>query len=416
MIPLEIFDYSKATKIDMQVTKYVNTNLASIVRVVLDYLNDNGGFNMDGFLPRDYLDRKPDECRRLVDELHEMITSDSLRTYYIKPKYQYLLYTILAWWGDCADDESDLLNPLDSELLKEIQNEESYITEEDSNYVLDYITSFDSYDYICFSDYDFLPSQLTSMVSLYLEEPNLFNVCRPDVNLDDYLDLMPCDLRELYLENKQNINMVSDAIDIEQGVVFLIMHALHNLEKRVVEIEKRDEVEISNDIYSHLNLILKYKYNLETTREATIGRSMKRLGETDLYIYKSEDNHIEDYAIIENKIINNNFTEQYQQLLGYLNQNFKFGITISINKNLKLAHAFNYIKEELDDLKETDKLFKITSVVTPYSKFPYLIRSTHIIPEDPAREMSIYHIILNLYDKERKEIAIKARKKGMKKT
>lgn len=416
MIPLEIFDYSKVTKIDMKVTKYVNANLASIVQVVIDYLNDNGGFDMDGFLPRDYLERKPDECRRLVDELHEMITSDSLRTYYIKPKYQYLLYTILSWWGDCVDDESDLLNLLDGELLKEIENEESYITEEDSNYVLSYITSYDSYDYICFSDYDFLPSQLTSMVSLYLVEPNLFKVYRPDVNLDNYLDLMPCDLRELYLENKQDINMVSEPIDMEQGVVFEFMSVLHDLEQRVVEIVKRDEVEISNDIYGHLNRILKVKYNLEATREMTIGRAKKKLGETDLYIYKSENNFKEEYAIAELKIMNNNFAKQYQQLLGYLNQNFRFGITISINNTLKLADALTYIQEELYKLKENFMLIKITSICIPHSEFPYLIKSTHIIPEDPAREMSIYHMILNLYDKERKEVAKKARQDVTKKS
>ena len=52
--------------------------------------------------------RKPQECRNIINELYEIVCSKSIRDF-IKPKYEYALYSILCWWEECADDESDLI-------------------------------------------------------------------------------------------------------------------------------------------------------------------------------------------------------------------------------------------------------------------------------------------------------------------
>lgn len=413
MIPLELFDYTKYKEVDMLVTKYVNKNLEAIIRVLIDILNDDCDFDLEGFLPRDYLERKPKECRKLVDELYELVKSDVLRDY-IKPKYEYLLYTIISWWDDIVDKEEDLLpNALEGELLSKIENEESYISEHGGNYVLRQITSFESYYYICFYDHDFLPDQLTKMVTIYLRNSEFFNAFFPSVDLNDYIDLMPCDLRELYLDKCKELseNDVMEELEMGDLIVCEILYCLQSLESRVVEIENRDEVEISNDIYDSLTRILKYRFGIECTREMTIGRANKKLGETDLYLYKNDKISKQHIAIIENKYIIN-FQSQYQQLLGYLNQNFKFGVTISINKEMKLEDAFRKVERELNAIRETDNDFKIIRIYRPYKEFPYVIKSHHIIPEDSTREMPVYHLILNLYDLERKKIAKRARNKS----
>lgn len=41
------------------------------------------------------------------------------------------------------------------------------------------------------------------------------------------------------------------------------------------------------------------------------------------------------YAVLENKYIEK-FTNQYNQLRGYLNPDFKFGITLSMNREMSL--------------------------------------------------------------------------------
>jgi hypothetical protein len=410
MIPLELLDYSRYKEIDIKVTRYVNKNLEMIIRVLLDILNDDPYFDLDSFFPRDYLQRKPKECRKLVDELYELIRSDVLRDY-IKPKYEYLLYTIIQWWDECVDDEEQLLpHKLDQELLAEIESEESYITDDGENFILCQITSYDTYYYICFFDHDFLPEQLSKMITVYVRDPLLFEGFFPAVNLSEYEELMPCDLRELFIEKRNSYNNIPiELVNTEDEIIFEVVSVLQMLETRIVEIEKRDEVEISNDIYTALSRVLKVKFGLESTREMTIGRAKKKLGETDLYIYKNDSTYKRHYAIIENKY-SDKFTSQYQQLLGYLNQNFKFGITISINKTLNLEVGIKKIVDKLEEFKIQDKTFKITKICKPFKEFPYVVKSKHIIPEDSKKEMPIYHLVLNLVDSDRVKVAGEARK------
>lgn len=412
MIPIELFDYSNYREIDIQVTKYVNKNLETIIRVLLDILNNDCDFDLEGFFPRDFLERKPEECRRLVDELYELIESDILRDY-IKPKYEYLLYAIISWWDDIIDEEDDLLPiKLKDEQINKIKNEEAYISENGENYILKQITCFESYYYICFQDHDFLPRQLSMMVSIFLRNNDLFNIHFPSTVLRDYVDLMPCDLRELYFDRAKELSYSNTSTansEIEQ-IVLEILYVLQDIETRVVENEKKGEVEISNDIYSSLNRALKWGFGLDCTREMTIGRANKKLGETDLYLYKNDKEKKQHYAIIENKNISG-FETQYKQLLGYLNYNFKFGVTISINKKMNFQDALSKVNTIIESIKATYDKFKITRIDKPYREFPYVIRSYHIIPEDTKKEMPIYHLILNLNDTERKMIAKQARKK-----
>ncbi|MBR9649482.1 hypothetical protein [Clostridium tyrobutyricum] len=51
MIPLDLFDNADMTDLDRNITKYVNSNVACIIRVLLDLLEDNNGFTLEDFLP-----------------------------------------------------------------------------------------------------------------------------------------------------------------------------------------------------------------------------------------------------------------------------------------------------------------------------------------------------------------------------
>lgn len=404
MISLDTLAYGENYQLDIKITEYVNENLATIVRVLLDYLNNDPEFGMDGFLPRDYLMRKPIECRCLVDELYEIILSSALRDY-INPKYEYLLYTILQWWEDCSDDPSELIpNPINNDLFSLIVNDPYYKTDDGENFILKEIQNYESYYYLCFHDHDFLPSQLGNMLTIFLRNEELFSMIFPGVNLIDYIDLMLVDLREQYLGRLQPYPSLSTKIapiDIEEGVVMEFYNILRKFQMRVVEFRDRSETEISNDIHDSIAEVLKHKYNLEITREFPMGRAIKTLGETDLYIYGDED-----YAIVESKYIEN-FLDQYKQLLGYLNHYFHFGITISINKKYNLQHAIKIIKEKLNSF--IDDNFKLVSVTD--LELQYVFKSVHIIPEDNAKHMPVYHFVFHLNDAERERIAKQARTK-----
>ena len=395
LIQIDIVDYENLSDLGLRITKYVNSNLRDIVRSLLDILELDQEFDLDGFFPRDYLMRKPQECRNSVYELYEIICSTNIRDF-IKPKYEYLLYSILDWWEKCADNEDDLIiNPVDDSLIKDLDND-------DGQENLKWIQDFQKYYNICFQNHDFLPEQLNDMVLLYLNNPKLLEMAF-QINLDDYLDLMECDLRDRYLEKRYEKN--SDfCSSLSEKIVMELISVIKRFQKRIVHFEKRDEVEITADIQDAVTGPLNSKYNVLIAGEFTIGRANKKLGETDLYIYAEKDGYVTDYAVLENKYIEN-FTKQYEQLMGYLNQDFKFGITLSLNRKMSLKEGFDKIENDLKRMKGTYQPTKIKRIG---GENTLMIISEHIVPET-ENTMKVYHLIFQLNDKERKEIAALAR-------
>ena len=395
LIQIDIVDYENLSDLGLRITKYVNSNLRDIVRSLLDILELDQEFDLDGFFPRNYLMRKPQECRNSVYELYEIICSTNIRDF-IKPKYEYLLYSILDWWEKCADNEDDLIiNPVDDSLIKDLDND-------DGQENLKWIQDFQKYYNICFQNHDFLPEQLNDMVLLYLNNPKLLEMAF-QINLDDYLDLMECDLRDRYLEKRYEKN--SDfCSSLSEKIVMELISVIKRFQKRIVHFEKRDEVEITADIQDAVTGPLNSKYNVLIAREFTIGRANKKLGETDLYIYAEKDGYVTDYAVLENKYIEN-FTKQYEQLMGYLNQDFKFGITLSLNRKMSLKEGFDKIENDLKRMKGTYQPTKIKRIG---GENTLMIISEHIVPET-ENTMKVYHLIFQLNDKERKEIAALAR-------
>lgn len=167
-----------------------------------------------------------------------------------------------------------------------------------------------------------------------------------------------------------------------------LLSVLKRFQKRIADFENRDEVQITADIQDAVAGILNSKYELHISREFTMGRAIKKLGETDLYIYSEKNGHIIDYAVLENKYIEN-FTNQYNQLMGYLNQNFKFGITLSMNKNMTLESGFDKIEIELRAIKGNFRPVKIEKIGEGYT---LMIVSEHIVPETGHR-MKVYKVI-----------------------
>ena len=369
MIQIDIVDYDNLSSLGMRITKYVNSNLRDIVRVLIDILETDPEFDLDGFFPRDYLMRKPQECRNAVNELYEIICSKNIRDF-IKPKYEYLLYAILCWWEDCTDDEDDLIiNPIDDELKRDLNND-------DGKNSLKLIQDFEEYYYICFQD-----------------------------NPDDYIDLMECDLRDRYLETQSEKNR-GLCNSLSENIVMELISVIKRFQKRIVHFENRDEVEITADIQDAIAGSLNSKYDLHISREFTMGRAIKKLGETDLYIYAEKDGHVTDYAVLENKYIEN-FTNQYNQLMGYLNPNFKFGITLSMNREMSLKKGFDEIENKLKSIKGDFQPIRIQRIG---ERDTLMITSEHIVPETGNR-MKVFHMIFQLNDKERKEAAASARKR-----
>lgn len=198
---------------DLKVTKYVNQNLQTIIKTLIEYLEDDNGFTSEDFLPSNNLRISDKVWLELVNDLYYAISSDTIRDF-MKPKYEYLLYVILEWWSDCTDDVNDLIPvKLDASLIDEINIK--YTSENGKNYVLSKITDYEEYYYFIFNDFDFLPNNLEKMLLIYLEFPSFFEMLYQDVDLDEYYELMPKDLQERY-DEKRKLAIKDEIINIEQ--------------------------------------------------------------------------------------------------------------------------------------------------------------------------------------------------------
>ena len=403
MIQIELVGYDYIlSEVDLQVTKYVNKNLQDIIRVLIDMLENDPEYGLEDFFPRDYLTRKPEECRNTINELYEIICSRMIRDY-MKPKYEYLLYMILKWWKDCTDNEEDLLpNRVDNDLASKLEELEQLD-------VLEEIQDFDQYFVICFQDLDFLPDTLNQMVMIYLQNPAKLSLLLNYDDLDDYVDLMDCDLRERYLEVRTVQKKQQTQLSNAENVVKELLDLLNKYQKRIVDFKDRDEVKITADIQDAIGNVLNSKYGLHIARECTMGRSEKKIGETDLYIYKEVDGWVEDCVIIENKYIEK-FDRQYDQLIGYLNCNFEAGITLSMNRNKSLKEGFDIIERKLHEKRQNAEVQcpPVSIERIEKGKVRYIV-SEHIVPETKEK-MKLYHLIFQLNDDERHKAAINARK------
>ena len=65
-------DYSRLTDLGMQITIYVNRNLKDIIRVLIDVLETDPEFELNGF-SQEITWKKPQECKNAVYELYAII-------------------------------------------------------------------------------------------------------------------------------------------------------------------------------------------------------------------------------------------------------------------------------------------------------------------------------------------------------
>jgi hypothetical protein len=181
------------------------------------------------------------------------------------------------------------------------------------------------------------------------------------------------------------------------------------MSERIVDLEDQNETALTRTFQGEVGPVLNARFGIQIAREYTMGRAKKTIGETDLYFFSQNEGIKEDCYILENKVIEN-FSMQYEQLMGYLNPYFRAGITLSINKHKAWEYAFDYICEKLENLKEKSGDFApiLVDRITK-SHLTQYVKSEHIVPET-GHTMPVYHLVLQLSDDARSRIAVEARR------
>lgn len=106
------------------------------------------------------------------------------------------------------------------------------------------------------------------------------------MNLDDYLDLMPRDVRDEYLAVKNEYGMKfsknDHKIDIEGYIVKSIYNAIKARESNKKSLKQTSESKLSDDLRDILNQELR-NCDLIIERETSRGFAKKQVGEVDLF-------------------------------------------------------------------------------------------------------------------------------------
>ena len=373
-----------------------NQNIYSIIELFLESCKD---LDYETFLqeifPQFYLRKNFDRCKEIIYEIKE-ITLDSYERHYLKPIHEYALFMLLEWWLDATEIDMN---------IEVLENE---IRTSDDEYLAKYINDIEGYKSFMFEDWDFL--DVSELFKCYRQNPY---ICTDffHVDLDDYVELMPDDIKEEYefykSESSQNKNPTV-AISDEVYIVKSVYNAIQRLENRPRELQKYSEVELSNILQTILHQSFHEK-GLIITREEQGGYSSKQTGELDFFIYKYSNDIFRTVAVGENKEWGK-FEDSLKQLIGYMDNNISFGFTIIFNKNTNLN---TILKSRLEILNSfhVNGSFIIVGEVEYVSGLNNVLKTRYENPEHKGTYFNIYHLIINSYKPNREESAQQARKK-----
>ena len=351
---------------------------------LIDYLSD--------FFPLYLCRENIEKCQNILKDLSEWTEDNYLHE--LGSVHEYALFKIMNCYFDEKEDFENYREKGEKNIYKfSIKDIENYEPEEIS--ILKRLNKRDFFEESLFWDWDFL--FIDKIVYLYQTNKEQFDSL--GVNLRYYLDLMPKDMRE---DVKRSLDYEKEKEETEKFIINQINNVIYQMEMNPIRLEGLKEDDISDDIKSRLQFAFEMK-NIIIEREARGGFAQKKIGEIDFYIYQNENHTYKQLAIGENKNWGN-FENQVKQLLGYSNKNISFGFTITINRD----KSYQQIKEKQIEILEnfSNKNFEVLNVEEQDGK----IISTHIIPE-VNKKFKIYHFILNVNGKERKEIALEARNK-----
>ncbi len=404
------FDFPPSLdELSREVTVYVNDNVLSVINYYIEISEEPDTDELlEEYFPRRFFANNRERAIDTIYELHDAVASSFIHNE-LSPLHNYVLYHFLEAYSEMQKDMPEILGFIVPEELKakirkgyqECCDEEDRM--EICESVIECLKSADAYIDYLFEDTDFLSEHIRGLALLAMHKPYSFERVMNYDELDQYIDVMPGDIARSYKAFRAEMDELLKQ-DAESAIVNTILNALNSMHKRVAHFCEMGEVQITTELDSIIEVALADTYGIYTKREYNMGRSLKTLGETDLYFYKNENGRLIDLAILENKEIER-FRNQYLQLMGYLNAFFKFGITLSINRKHTLEHAVNMI---VDTLKSIEGEYAVTGILESNENYNHLI-SEHIVPET-GTTMRVHHFILNLCDESRVFAAKESRK------
>lgn len=139
--------------------------------------------------PRFIVRKNKELCKNVIMDLYDW-SKDSY-THTLKPLYEYAFFYILNY---CREIDEDIYKERKESLFNM-----KYDLKDDVDDLELEIDTFSFYEAYCFLDIDFL--DVSAMYELYKKSPLLVDYM--NVELDDYIDLMPYDIADEYKQRKK---------------------------------------------------------------------------------------------------------------------------------------------------------------------------------------------------------------------
>lgn len=384
----------------IKVLRIINNCIEAMIDYALSLIEDSDKEEkvefLESFFPKHLCRQNIEKCINTLHDLQDWTRDNYLHE--LTGLHEYVLFRIFQDFFNQKDDFERFRKKGQRNIFKfYVKDIENY--EPDEIEILKQINNRSFYEGDLFWDWDFL--FIDSIVNLYQTDINTFNSM--GVDLRDYLDLMPNDIRKqvqasLEAENIQDCS--------EEFIITQISNVIKQMELDPVRLEKYTEDEISDDIKSRMQFALELK-NIIIEREARGGFAEKEIGEIDFFLYQNYEHRYIQLALGENKVWGK-FENQLKQLLGYSNKNINFGFTITINRE----KTYQEIKESQLEILQNFNCNNNFPVSDIQEKDDMLV-SIHSIPEQ-NKSFKIYHFILNANGQYRKDSAIQARKNSKK--
>lgn len=303
----------------------------------------------------------------------------------------------MEWWLDVTECEFD-----------EVVNEKEIITE-DNRYIAENINNIEQYKAFLFYDWDFLEEGLSNRIESYKTYgPAIEKVF--DINLEEYIDLMPDDKKQEYYEVKSRFEangIENKELDYELLIIKQIYNALKLRENDPIRLRNTAETQLSDDIRDIVREKL-YESHIVIEREMPSGFAQKGIGECDFYIYKYHNGIFKSIAIGENKEWGK-YESQLKQLIGYMTKDVQFRFTILFNKSVQANKALVKRLEVLQNFFVEVDSVKNFEVVGDILEMKDVLVTKHENPERKGSYFRLYHFIINSNLTEREISAIEAK-------
>ena len=147
----------------------------------------------------------------------DIVFSESFRDI-LKPIYKYFIFQVIDWFVEVNGEALPTqIEPLNEGLIERIKE---YYDCEEAEFIISEISDYTRYNELIFDDFDFLSPMVEDMVQLYIKNPQVFRTVFADINLDDFVLLMPKDIKEHYLDfqskSADDQNSESDKLNIKK--------------------------------------------------------------------------------------------------------------------------------------------------------------------------------------------------------